>query len=162
MPSSPLSATSVSKPAFSSIFWNKCSSVGESSMMRTTAILCPSVDLVGNRTQQFIFRERLGEVLFGTHDAASRTIKQAVFRRQHDHGGLPKGLVVLDKRTGLIAVEARHHDVHKNQVRLVIGYFGQRIETINRRKNLAPLFGQQGFCGSANGFAVVYYEYLEP
>jgi hypothetical protein len=69
---------------------------------------------------------------------------------------------VLDKRTGLIAVQARHHDVHKYQVRLVVRYFGQRIETINGRKNLAPFFGQQGFCGSANGFTVVYYKYLEP
>jgi hypothetical protein len=69
---------------------------------------------------------------------------------------------VLNERARFVTVEARHHDVHEDQVRLVIGDLGKRIESVNGREHLAPLLGEQRLGGSANGFAVVYYKNFEP
>jgi hypothetical protein len=68
---------------------------------------------------------------------------------------------VLDQRAGFVPIQARHHDIHENEVWLMIRDLGQRIKAVDRRKYLATFFGQQGLGGSANGFAVVDYKYLE-
>jgi hypothetical protein len=112
--------------------------------------------------EQLIFGEGLGQVLLGPDQPAARPIEQAVLARQHDHRRVLEGLIVLDQRTGLISIQPRHHDVHENDVRAVIGNLGQSIETIDRRMDLATFLGKQGFGGSPNGLAIIDHEDLEP
>src|SRR5579863_4561685 len=135
-PSSPFSAAAVLKPCFSRAFCMTNTSVGESSTMRINAILrSPSfTDVSFDRAQQFVFRKGLRQVMLRTHDSAAGPVEKTVLARQHDHRDLSEHLVVLDERAGLIAVEARHHDVHEHDVGLVIGDLGQRIEAVDRRE----------------------------
>src|SRR5512139_1775267 len=159
-PSWPSEAVAVWKPPFSSAFFITCTSVGESSTMSIRAtFLSPNVRL--DRTEQFFLGERLGQVVLRADDAAAGTIEQAILGRKHDHRNGAKHLVVLDQRTGLIAVEARHHDVHEDDVGLVVGDLGQRIEAIDGREDLAALLRQQRFRRAPDGLAVVDYEYLQ-
>src|ERR1700744_1557829 len=103
-PSSPFSAAAVLKPCFSSAFCMTNTSVGESSTMRISAIsYSPSfLDVSFDRAQQFVFGERLGQIMFRSYDAAARPIEQPVLARQHDHRNLLEYLVVLDQGTGLV------------------------------------------------------------
>jgi hypothetical protein len=71
-------------------------------------------------------------------------------------------LVVLDQRAGLVAVEPRHHDVHEDDVGLVVGDLGEGIEAVHGREHLAALLRQQGLGGAADGLAVVDDETLRP
>src|SRR3974390_2301656 len=156
-PSAPFSAAAVLKPCFSRAFCMTNTSVGESSTIRISAILSsPSfADVSLDCAQQFIFGERLGQVVFRTHDSTSGAIEQSILARQHDHGNLFENLVVLDERTGLIPIQARHHDVHKHDVWLVVGDLGKSVESVDCRKYLATLLAEQGFCGTAYGLAVI-------
>src|ERR1700743_843166 len=98
-PSSPFSAAAVLKPCFSSAFCMTNTSVGESSTIRINAIAySPSFpDVSLDRSQQFIFGERFGQVVLRTYDAAARAVEQSVLARQHDHRYLLENLVVLDQ-----------------------------------------------------------------
>src|ERR1700689_104531 len=162
-PSAPFSAAAVLKPCFSSAFCMTNTSVGESSTIRISGIAySPSfADVSFDRSQQFVFGKGLGQVMFRSYDAAASSIEQAILAGQHDHRNLPEDLVVLDQRTGLVSVEARHHDVHEHDVRLMIGDLGQGVETIDCREHFAALFGEKCFSGPANGLAVVDHENLE-
>src|SRR3569833_1830381 len=93
-----------------------------------------------DRAQELVLGERLGEVVLRADDATPRPIEQAVLGGQHDDGNGTEYLVELDEGTGLIAIEARHHDVDEHNVRLVIGDLGQRVESVNRRENLTTFF----------------------
>src|SRR6185437_15256218 len=163
MPSSPFSAAAVLKPCFSSAFCMTNTSVGESSTIRISAIAySPSFpDVSFDRSQQFVFGERLGQIMFRTHDAAARPIEQPILARQHDYRNLFEYLVVLDQRTGLVSVQARHHDVDEDDVRLMVRDFGEGVETIDGREHFATLFGEERFSGSADGLAVINHENLE-
>jgi hypothetical protein len=68
---------------------------------------------------------------------------------------------VFDERAGLIAVKARHHDVDENDVRLVIGDLGERIEPVDRGEDLTALLRQQRLRRAADRLAVIDYEYLQ-
>jgi hypothetical protein len=68
---------------------------------------------------------------------------------------------VFDQRAGLVTVQARHHDVDEDDVRLMIGDLRQRIKTVDRRVDFAALFGQQSLRGSADRLAIVDDEDLE-
>src|ERR1700743_1262864 len=162
-PSSPFSAAAVLKPCFSSAFCMTNTSVGESSTIRISAIAySPSFpDVRFDRSQQFVFGKRLGQVMFRTDDAAARPVEQAILAGQHDHGNLLEDLVVLDERTGLVTVEARHHDVHEHDIRLMVRDLGQRIETIDGGEHFAAFLGEKGFGSPANGLAVIDHENLE-
>jgi hypothetical protein len=46
-------------------------------------------------------------------------------------------LALLDERARLVAVEARHHDVHEDEVGLVVGDLRERVETVLREDHLA-------------------------
>src|SRR5580658_3942142 len=100
-PSSPFSAAAVLKPCFSSAFCMTNTSVGESSTIRISAIAySPSFsDVSFDRSQQFVFGEGLGQVMFRSYDAAASPIEQPILAGQHDHRNLPEHLVVLDQRT---------------------------------------------------------------
>src|SRR5258708_7206157 len=95
------------------------------------------------------------------HDAAAGAIEQSVLARQHDDRDLLEYLVVLDQRTSLVSIEARHHDVHEHDVRLMVGDLGERVETIDGREHFATLLGQKGFGGPPDGLAVVDHENFE-
>src|SRR5882757_9052463 len=116
-PSAPFSAAAVLKPCFSSAFCMTNTSVGESSTIRISAIAySPSFpDVSFDRSQQFVFGERLGQVMFRSYDAAAGSIEQTILAGQHDHRNLLEDLVVLDQRTGLVSIQARHHDVHDHE-----------------------------------------------
>src|SRR5688572_7900551 len=164
IPSAPSAAPSVSKPWFSSMrrIWN--TSVGESSMIRMRAMnVLPSfaADVPLDRGQDLVARERLGQVMLGTHDAPARAVEEPVLGGQHDHRDRAENLVVLDQRAGLVAVEPRHHDVYEDDVRLVVGDLGQRVEAVDGREHLAALLGKQRLRRAADRLAVVDDEHLE-
>src|SRR5580700_3856128 len=162
-PSSPFSAAAVLKPCFSSAFCMTNTSVGESSTIRISAIsYSPSFpDVSFDRSQQFVFGKRLGQIMFRSYDAAARPIEKAVLARQHDHGNLFEYLVVLDQGAGLVSVEARHHDVDEHDIRLVVGDLREGIETIDGREHFAALLGEECFSGTANRLTVIDHEDLE-
>src|SRR3984957_16748945 len=137
-----------------------CTSVGESSIMRINAI-ASSPDVRLDRTEQLVLGEWLGQIMLGANDATACPVKQPILGREHDHWYGSENLVVLDQRAGLIAVQSRHHDVNENDVRLMIGDFGQRIETVHRREDFAALFGQQRLRRTANRLAVIDDEHFE-
>src|SRR5512134_1260663 len=167
MPSAPSAAASVSKPWFSSMrrIWN--TSVGESSTIRMSAMaLSPSArllpgDVPFDRRQQLVARERFRQVMLGTDNPAARPVEQAVLAGQHDHRYRAEHLVVLDQRAGLVAVQARHHDVHEDDVGLVVGNLGQRVEAIHGREHFAALLGQQRLRRTADRLAVVDDEHFQ-
>src|ERR1700675_847734 len=105
-PSSPFSAAAVLKPCFSSAFCMTNTSVGESSTIRISAIsYSPSFpDVSFDRSQQFVFGKRFGQIMFRSYDAAAGPIEQPILARQHDHRNLPEDLVVFDQRAGLVSI----------------------------------------------------------
>jgi hypothetical protein len=68
---------------------------------------------------------------------------------------------VLDERTGLITVEARHHDVDEHDVRRVVGNLRKCIEPIDRRIDLTTLFASRVLGGLPDGLGIVDDEYLQ-
>src|SRR5471032_1290878 len=175
-PSAPFSALRTWCPCFSSMPVSLYISVGESSTIRTRAMVFPTtlVDAgpceavsvflfycgeaghVGlDRAQQFFLAERLGQKLIDTHDAPLGLVEQAVLGGQHDHRNRLERRVVLHQRAGLIAIQARHHDVDKDNVRVMINNPGQCIETVDGRDDFAPHVLQQGLGGAADRFRIV-------
>ena len=59
--------------------------------------------------------------------------------------------VFLDQRAGLVAVEARHHDVDEDEVRLVVGDLGQRVEAVLGQDHLASRLQQEDLGAAADG-----------
>src|SRR6266581_3935374 len=113
-----------------------CTSVGESSTINISGIPS-SPDMRLDGAQELVLGKRL------------------------DHGNGTENLVVLDERARLIAVQARHHDVDEHDVRLVIRDFRERIEAIDRRKDLTPLLGEECLGRAANRLTVVDDQNLE-
>ena len=68
---------------------------------------------------------------------------------------------MLFRSAGLIAIEARHHDVAKNNFGLVIGDFGQRIKPVLSKDDLTPRLHEKNLGTATNGVAVVYNHYLD-
>ena len=73
-----------------------------------------------------------------------------------------EGAIVLDQRAGLIAVEARHHDVHEDDVGPVVGDLGKRVEAIHGGIDLAAFLGEQGLRRAPDGLAVIDDKDLQP
>ncbi len=63
-------------------------------------------------------------------EAAARAVEHAVLAGQHDDRGGFELRVLLDERAGLVAVQARHHDVDEDDVRLVVRDLGERVEAV--------------------------------
>ena len=63
--------------------------------------------------------------------------------------------IFLDQCAGLITVEARHHDIDKDQLRLVIGDFGQRVETVFGEDDRASRLEQENLGAATNSVAIV-------
>jgi len=109
---------------------------------------------------QVLFVERLEQILIRTNQFAAGAIKQRVFAGQHDDWCAFELLVFFDKRTGLIAIKAWHHHVNKNNIRLVINYFGQAVKSIFGKNDLAPRLGQKYLAAPPDRVAVVNQQHL--
>jgi len=72
-----------------------------------------------------------------------------------------KARVALDDGAGLVAVQARHQDVAKNQVRLVIVDLGQSIKAIFGQQDLVATLLEKNFRAAADGVAVINDQHLE-
>src|SRR5690606_25829122 len=159
MPSSALPEASTSCPLRSSNWVSTAASVGESSISRILAMCLPAprsgVDVLADGVEEFLARERLGDVLLGADDAAARLVEQAVLGRQHDHRRGLEQLVVLDQRAGLVAIQPRHHDVDEDDLRLLVGDLGQRLETVGRRDHVGAFALEQGLGGAPDRLGVV-------
>src|SRR5579871_1509392 len=157
-PSAPSVAVAVRKPWRSSAFCITCTSVGESSTMRISAmrvISQSSTDMRFDRIEQLVLGEGLGQIVLRAHDASARAIEQPVLRGEHDDRNRAEYFVVLDERAGLVAVEARHHDIDKYDVRLMIGNLGERIEAVHRREDLTAFLAQECLGGAPDRLAVI-------
>src|SRR5258707_6885453 len=118
-------------------------------------------DVSFDRAQQLVFGERLRQIMLRAHDAAAGSIEQSVLARKHDHRDLPEYLVMLDQRASLVAIQARHHDVHEHDIGLMVGDLGQCVEAIDGGEHFAALLGQKGFGGPSDRLAVVDHEDFE-
>src|SRR5690606_21541157 len=134
-------------------------SVGESSISRIFAMVYLSprsgVDVRADRVEEFLARERFGDVLLGADDAAACLVEQAVLGGQHDHRRVLEQLVVLDQRAGLVAVQTRHHDVDEDDLRALVGDLGQRFEAVGGGVDFAAFAAQQRFRGAPDGLRIV-------
>src|SRR5690554_6099537 len=159
MPSSALPEASTSWPLRSSSWVSTAVSVGESSINRIRAMGVPAPrsggDVLADGVEEFLARERLGDVLLGADDAPAGLVEQAVLGREHDHRRGLEQLVVLDQRAGLVAVQARHHDVDEDDLRLLVGDLRQRLEAVDGGGDLRPLPLEQGFGGAADRLRIV-------
>src|SRR5512141_988565 len=109
---------------------NTLLSVGESSTIKTFLIcMTASFRQFGSRgdarrvgmavhgLDERLFGEWLGEVLIRPRELAARAVENSVLARQHDDGcGFERG-ILFDQRAGLVAIESRHHDVDKDDLR---------------------------------------------
>ncbi len=69
--------------------------------------------------------------------------------------------VLLDQRARLIAVEARHHDVDEDEVRMVIGDLGERIEAVFGEDHRAPRLQQEDLGAAPNGVRIIDHHDLD-
>src|SRR5690606_3221804 len=160
MPSSALPEDSTWWPLRSSSWVSTAVSVGESSISRIFAIGCPTprsgvVDVLADGVEELLAREWLGDVLLGADDAPARLVEQAVLGGQHDHRRGLEQLVVLDQRAGLVAVQARHHDVDEDDLRLLVRDLRQCLEPVDRGSDLRPLPAEQRLGGTPDRLRVV-------
>src|SRR5438105_3633783 len=159
--SSPLSLEKTSKPALVSMSFNTCRSVGESSTIRIFRMAMVSFFQIGrgsggrgarmrrHRLQEAFLRERLRQILIRSHHASPRAVEKSIFRRQHHDGRVMKPRVLLDERARLITIEARHHDVDEDQIRLMVGDLRERVEAILRQDHRASRLQQKDFGAAA-------------
>src|SRR5690606_13720164 len=165
MPSSALPEDNTSCPLRSSNWVSTATSVGESSINRMRAMSCPTprsgVYVLADRVEQFLAREWFGDVLLGADHATPRLVEQAVLRRQHDHRHRLEQLVVLDQRAGLVAVQSRHHDVDENDLRLLVGDLGQRLEPVGGRDHVRAFALEQRLGGPPDRLRIVDHHHSE-
>src|SRR3989454_5548281 len=164
--SSPFSAVTHWYPCLDSVSMKNCRSVGESSTIKIffTAMAISSGANGRVRAygfQKTILRKWLGQIFVRAHHSAARPIKKAVLGRQHDHGGGGEVCVFLDQRAGLIPVQARHHDVHENDIGLVVGDLGERVETVFGEDHLATGLNQKNLSAAANRVRIVDHHHFD-
>lgn len=104
---------------------------------------------------QLITSERLGQVLIRTNQPAARPVEQAILAGEHDDRGVPKMGIVLDQRTGLVAVQPWHGHINENQLRLVVDDLGQRLEAIDSGHHLTAALREQCIGRPTDGLAVI-------
>src|SRR5690606_21273450 len=159
MPSSALPEASTSWPLRSSNWVSTAVSVGESSINRIRAMDMPAPrsggDVLADGVEELLAREWLGDVLLGADDAPAGLVEQAVLGRKHDDRRGLEQLVVLDQRAGLVAVQARHHDVDEDDLRLLVGDLRQRLEAVDRSGDFRAFPPEQRLGGAADRLRIV-------
>jgi len=73
----------------------------------------------------------------------------------------PEVRVLLDERAGLIAIEARHHDVDEDHLWSVVADFRERVEAVFSEDHVVSRLAQEKLCAATNGVAVVDDEDLD-
>src|SRR5437660_4240149 len=164
--SSPFSAVTTWYPCLDSVSMKNCRSVGESSTIKIVFMAMAISSGTNGRVrpygfQKTILREGLGQIFVRAHHSPARTIKQTVLGRQHDHGRVGEMCVFLDQRAGLIPVQARHHDVHEDDVGLVVGNLGERVETVFGEDHLATGLNQEDLRATANSVRIIDHHHLD-
>src|SRR5467141_3978058 len=166
MASSPFSAVTTWYPCLDRVSMKNCRSVGESSTIKIFFTAMAISSGTNGRVRPYGFQKTvlgkwLGQIFVRAHHPATRPIKQAVLGRQHDHGRGGEVRVFLDQRAGLIPVQARHHDVHEDDVGLVVGDLGERVETVFGEDHLATGLNQEDFRAAANSVRIVDHHHLD-
>src|SRR5260221_1984186 len=166
MASSPFSAVTTWYPCLDRVSMKNCRSVGESATIKIffTAMAISSGTngrVRPDGSQETIVRKWLGQIFVRAHHSAACPIKQAVLGRQHDHGRSGEVRVFLDQRAGLIPVQARHHDVHEDDVRLMVGDLGERIETVFGEDDLATGLHEKNLRAAANSVRIVDHHHFD-
>jgi len=100
--------------------------------------------------------------LLGADDPAPCLVEQSVLGGQHDHWRGLEQLVVLDQSARLIAIQSRHHDVDEDDLRLLVGDLGQRLETIGRRDHVTAFALEQRLGRPADGLGIIDHHDLQP
>src|SRR5712664_1230760 len=164
--SSPFSAVTHWYPCLDSVSMKNCRSVGESSTIKIflTAMAissCTNGRVRAYGFQKAVLREWLGQIFVRAHHSATRPIKQAVLGRQHDHGRSGEVRVFLDQRAGLIPVQARHHDVHEDDVWLMVGDLRERVETVLGEDDLATRLHEENLRAAANSVRIVDHHHFD-
>src|SRR5258706_14490515 len=111
--------------------------------------------------EQRLLRERLGEIAVGPGEPAARAIEHAVLAREHDHRRRLELRVLLDERAGLVAVQARHHDVDEDDARLVIRNLGERVEAVLGENDFVASLAQEKLRAAPDRVAIVDHENLD-
>src|SRR5215813_6564411 len=106
-------------------------------------------------SQQAVLGEWLRQVLARANHASTRTIEQAVLRRQHYHGCSGKTRTALDERAGLVTIEARHQDVAEDDVRRVVVDLRERFEAVLREDDLAAGLCEENLRTAPNGVRII-------
>src|SRR5258708_918891 len=160
MASSPFSAVTTWYPCLDSVSMKNCRSVGESSTIKIffTAMAISSGTngrVRPNGFQETILRKWLGQIFVRAHHSATRPIKQAVLGRQHDHRRGGETCCFLDQLASLTTVASSHYDVHKDDVGLVVGDLGERVETVFGEDHLATGLNQENLVAPAARLRIV-------
>src|SRR6266853_42634 len=164
--SSPFSAVTHWYPCLDSVSMKNCRSVGESSTIKIFLTAMAISSSANGRVraygfQKAVLREWLGQIFVRAHHSATRPIKQAVLGRQHDHGRGGEVRVFLDQRAGLIPVQARHHDVHEDDIGLMVGDLGERVETVFGEDHLTTGLNQENLRAAANSVRIVDHHHFD-
>src|SRR6266481_8086875 len=167
MASSPFSAVTTWYPCLDSVSMKNCRSVGESSTIKIFFMAMAISSGTNGRVrpdgfQKTILRKWLGQIFVRAHHSATRPIKQTVLGRQHDHGRSSEVRVFLDQRAGLIPVQARHHDVHEDDIGLMVGDLGERVETVFGEDHLATGLNQEDLRAASNSVRIVDHHHFDP
>src|SRR5262245_35222303 len=88
------------------------------------------VDVLVHGGDEPLAGKRLGEVAVRAGEPAARAVEDAVLAGEHDDRRGLQRRVLLDERAGLVAVEAGHHDVHEDHLRLVIADLRESVEAV--------------------------------
>ncbi len=65
----------------------------------------------------------------------------------------------LDQRASLVPVQTGHHNIDKNEIWLMIGYFRKRIEAVFSQDDLASGLHQKNFSAPTDSVAIVDYHH---
>src|SRR4029434_9026072 len=122
-------------------------------MFASTSLGSP--DQGTNGADQLFLAERLRDVTVRSDYACFGLVEETVLARQHDDRRRLELAVVLDERAGLIAVEARHHDVDEDDLRTGVRDLREGIEAIGRSGDFASRLREQRFGAAADRLRVV-------
>jgi len=72
-----------------------------------------------NSSDEVTTGKGLGQVVLGPDNSPPRLIENTVFARQHNDRYIAISRIIFYQRAGLVAVQTRHTDISKNQIRIV-------------------------------------------
>ena len=115
----------------------------------------------GDCAKQILLRYRFAQIMFGACQPAAGAIKHAVFTRQHHNRNLPEPRVLFYQPAGLVPVEPRHHEIHKNDIGCLSLDHAQRSYPVDRSQYYNTARIQDSLHGAAHRFAIVDNQYSQ-